>query len=799
MNTQNNFTLFPPQEEVLQSGLLDAPKHLLLNMATGAGKTYLSELAIEKIVQGGYKAVYLTPLKALASQQRKDWSRRFPGIKIGEFTGDTLQKSKSKYSYQEALILIMTPERMDACLRNWRRHWDWIPDISLVVIDEFHLLGQGERGARLEGTMTRLIRLNPFLRFIGLSATMPNCNEIAAWLHGDSYQSSWRQIPLEKKFVRFKDAKAKPQLMFEEVSRCIQEGGQSLIFCNSRKRTEELCAFLKSRGIPAACHHAGLMLEQREKVEADFRTGLAKALVATSTLEMGLNTPARQVILYDTYAFASYGFQDLPVWSYMQRAGRAGRPGLDQHGEAVMLLPKWVSASKYKREECEPITSQIGGHRYMQEQILIDVYAGYSRTTKDLTDGFLPLTLYKAQHQSCSIDRQINDMLSADLLYETDTTEDVKHRPLKVGLLGKLSVRLMFTVETVQLVKAVYSTGKRLFLFDILLMATLCADCEPILRLNREEIDNLCEIVQALPSTLLDCNQDQLNRILPGEASIPRLLAAIKMAAICHCLTTELPIEEISRRFMVYAADIHLLRDNTTRILQGIEAIISSLDKKELGEEDAAKRKANLTAANRLAGMLKDMIQYRLSSDLVSLTQLHGVGGQRARALADEGFDTIESIAEADQKALQKTDGIGKKLATQLIRDAKALESKTKDFTYTEPPVAPACKSHKAKSNIDLYRLKRSTELFIAGQENNAFLVRGGREDHIIRKNGTAFSCDCMDFQTKGGSCKHILCVKRELGDTEVAYTINNLQKNSRQAIRERLPDLWYSITTKEE
>ena len=339
--------LFPPQEDALRAGLLDSPRHFLLNMATGSGKTYLAELAIEKTLTSGYKAVYVTPLRALAEQQKRHFQNKYPNHRIGIFTGETIYQASTRASYGSSQLLIMTPERLDSCLRHWRSHWNWIPDVSLVVLDEFHLLGLELRGARLEGTITRLIRLNPFVRFIGLSATMPNAKELATWLHGCSYSSPWRQIPLEMKFVRFSKASDKPSLLQGEVQRCLQEGGQSLIFCNSRARTEELSALLQTQGICAACHHAGLERDHRIAVETRFLNREIHALVTTSTLEMGLNLPARQVVIYDSSIFSETGFEDLPVWSFIQRAGRAGRPGLDKKGEVVLILPKWVSKNKY--------------------------------------------------------------------------------------------------------------------------------------------------------------------------------------------------------------------------------------------------------------------------------------------------------------------------------------------------------------------------------------------------------------------------------------------------------------------
>ena len=134
--------LFPPQKELINSGKLDSNEHCFICMPTGTGKTYLAEHAIEKAIEGGFKAIYVTPLRALASEKFNEFRNRFPNTKVGIFIGETIQKSSTKGSYSSSQILIMTPERLDACMRNWRSHWNWIPDVNLVVIDEFHILGQ---------------------------------------------------------------------------------------------------------------------------------------------------------------------------------------------------------------------------------------------------------------------------------------------------------------------------------------------------------------------------------------------------------------------------------------------------------------------------------------------------------------------------------------------------------------------------------------------------------------------------------------------------------------------------------
>lgn len=790
---------FPPQEQVINSGLLYRDEHCFLDMATGSGKTFLAELAIENVIKAGYKVIYVTPLRALAAQQKECWDKRFPQHIIGIFTGDTTQQSCTKGNYKKSDILIMTPERLDACMRNWRSHWNWIPDVSLVIIDEFHILGQPSRGSRLEGTITRLIRLNPFLRIIGLSATIPNAPDLSNWLCGSYFSSKWRQIPLEKRIIRFKSAKEKPKLLLHEVSRCIQSGGQSLIFCNSRSIVQNMAAYLKDNGISVAAHHAGLIQEKRKQVEATFRSREIKALVSTSTLEMGLNLPARQVIIYDSYSYTDRGFVPLPVWSFIQRAGRAGRPGMDDKGEVVLFLSRWAERpDKYLHENCEPVQSQLTNTRDMQEQILIDVFSGFSRTREELTYGFLPLTYYKHQHEEANIQGLINKLYLADLLQEAHPDNDNNTVILKVGLLGRLAVKLMFSPSTVKMISTCYQKAPKLYFFDLLFIAALSEDCSPVLQANYEEMDTLCEIIQQQPSSMLNLNIEHIKKLLTDCPGTLRILAAIKMSAICLCLIQDKPLDEIASTFDVFESDILMLKENMVRLIAGETAIISAIDKHEMGEEQAKEHHKEPNAAANISSTLVNMLHYQITNEHVSLTKLDGVGGKTAKLLARNNYHTLQAIAQSTSEQLSSIKGIGKKLSGKMIIQAKKLIIEHNTEPYTENLLTPETKSTYIQTNIDPYRLRRSLELSIKRKENDHFIITGGREDHIVQCNINQFHCDCLDYAKRQEDCKHILCVKRTLNDPVILKMIKHIKEDKNHSIRESLPSLWYSVTAKE-
>ena len=253
-NVSANKARSSDQQTILNSGLLTIGFNCILQLPTGSGKTWLAEQAIENVLLRNQRAIYLTPLRALASELGERWHQRFAGRAVGIFTGDYKAQAMS---YQRSQLLIMTPEKLDACTRSWRSHWHWLPDVDLIVVDELHLLGDPHRGARLEGTLLRLIRLNPFVRILGLSATLGNRQELADWLNGVEYGSNRRPIPLSWQVVRYKRAQEKPELLLREVQRTVEEGGQTLVFVQSRRRAEALAKSLHGLWIAGSASPCG--------------------------------------------------------------------------------------------------------------------------------------------------------------------------------------------------------------------------------------------------------------------------------------------------------------------------------------------------------------------------------------------------------------------------------------------------------------------------------------------------------------------------------------------------------------
>ncbi|GAB6879515.1 ATP-dependent DNA helicase [Halorubrum gandharaense] len=440
---------YPPQEAAVEAGVADG-ESLVAAVPTASGKTLIAELAMLSAVERGGKALYIVPLRALASEKKAEFERfeEF-GVTVGVSTGNYESDGEWLASRD---IIVATSEKVDSLVRNGA---PWIDDLSCVVSDEVHLVDDAGRGPTLEVTLAKLRRVNPNLQTVALSATVGNANVIADWLDAELVESDWRPIDLRMgvhfgSAINFDDGSQRevPVDSGEDQTAALVadaldteedgQGGSSLVFVNSRRNAEsaarkladvtgprltpderdelrELAADIRdvsdtdtSEDLAdavaegSAFHHAGLAAEHRSLVEDAFRDRLIKCISATPTLAAGVNTPARRVIVRDwrRYDGEFGGMKPLDVLEVHQMCGRAGRPGLDPYGEAVLLAKDADTMDelfeRYIWAEAEPVRSKLAAEPALRTHVLATVASGFASTREGLLE-FLDNTLYATQ------------------------------------------------------------------------------------------------------------------------------------------------------------------------------------------------------------------------------------------------------------------------------------------------------------------------------------------------------------------------------------------------------------------
>ncbi|EJN59960.1 ATP-dependent DNA helicase [Halogranum rubrum] len=436
--------LYPPQGDAVDAGILDG-ESVVASVPTASGKTLIAELAMLSAVQRGGKALYIVPLRALASEKKAEFERWAEyGVTVGVSTGN-YQSSGEWLGSRD--IIVATSEKVDSLVRNGA---PWVDDLSCVVADEVHLVDDRHRGPTLEVTLAKLRKINPGLQTVALSATVGNADEVADWLDATLVQSDWRPIDLKMgvhygSAINFDDGSQR-EVPVERgqkktaalVDDTLDEGGSSLVFVNSRRNAESearrLADVTKARltgqerddlrelakelrdvsdtdtsddladavAKGAAFHHAGLASEHRALVEEAFRDRLIKVVCATPTLAAGVNTPSRRVIVRDwrRYDGEFGGMKPLDVLEVHQMCGRAGRPGLDPYGEAVLLAKDSETMDelfeRYVWAEAEDVRSKLAAEPALRTHLLATVASGFANTRQGLLD-FLDQTLYATQ------------------------------------------------------------------------------------------------------------------------------------------------------------------------------------------------------------------------------------------------------------------------------------------------------------------------------------------------------------------------------------------------------------------
>ncbi len=413
--------------------------NILLVAPTGIGKTEAAMLPILNAIydskgKKGIRCIYVTPLRALNRDMLKrmeDYGKALD-ISVGVRHGDTPPAERNRQSLHPPDVLITTPETLQV-LFTGKRLVQHLKNVEWFVVDEIHELATTERGAQMSVAMERLANLAGEYQRIGLSATVGNVNEVARFLSGIKRKVTICQHDTHRDYeinvecpapcedpVLIDKLQCEPNILAVMV-RCremIENGRSTLFFVNTRETAEWMAAryHVWDENISIDVHHGSLSKENRMDMEDRFKRGEIKALVCTSSLELGIDVGSTDLVIqYNS---------PRQISRMIQRAGRAGhRVGETIRAKIIATSPDEVAESLVvaRKTESKELENKVGRAcplTVVANQLIAMTMSG--RVTRDEAFSAFKRTHIFRDLKREDMDSVLEQLKSIKMLFEDD-------------------------------------------------------------------------------------------------------------------------------------------------------------------------------------------------------------------------------------------------------------------------------------------------------------------------------------------------------------------------------------------
>jgi helicase len=694
--------LNPPQAAAVKAGLLEG-KNLVISSPTASGKTLIAEIAMLKNFLANKKTVYLSPLKALASEKYAEFTEKYKNlgmriaISIGDY--DTSDSWLERYD-----LIITSNEKMDSILRHNPK---WTKDIGLIVADEIHLLNDASRGPTLEIVLTRL-RQTTKAQTVALSATIQNAKEVAKWLDAKLVKSDYRPVKLERGISYSENERVliflgkKKEILDEpEIEKAVTldtlgKKKQALLFVSTRPNAEAAAErlgevvkkFLKpeekkellkiSDGVENALssptrqcrrlaamvkngiafHHAGLVAKQRKLIEDNFRSGIIKILVSTPTLSFGMNMPAWRVLIRDTKRFAGYGSDYIPVLEVHQMFGRAGRPKYDTEGQAILMAKSKNEAKelyeRYINGEPEPIYSKLSVEPELRMHVLALIASEHVKSRKELEE-FFSRTFFAHQYGDISevmkkvekMMKQLQDFGFIRAEKSSFISKDfvpafdlMADDKISATPVGKRVSELYIDPVSANIIITNMDSRSD---EDMMMVMNECIEMRPLLGVKKKDMEFIeDEVVKSKIENIPDV----------WDVDYEDFIMSFKTYLFFRDWMEEAGEDALLEKYGIAPGELYNKKSNAEWLYYSASELAKLLRKRNAANN-----------INRL--MLR--IKHGVREELLQLVMLRGIGRARARKLWNSGIKSTSDVKKASEEIIGKIIGPG--IAKQLKQE----------------------------------------------------------------------------------------------------------------------------------
>uniref|UniRef100_U3IXY1 Helicase, POLQ like n=1 Tax=Anas platyrhynchos platyrhynchos TaxID=8840 RepID=U3IXY1_ANAPP len=608
-----------------------------------------------------------------------------------------------------------------------------------IVQEKLHMLGEGSRGATLEMTLAKILYTSKSTHIVGMSATLNNVGDLQKFLRAEYYTKNFRPVEL-KEYIKIRDTiyevdskaengftfsrllnfkyssnlkKADPDHIIALVTEVIPKYS-CLIFCPTKKNCENVASMvckylnkefrshrekekedlikdLKNIGNGSICpvlkqtipfgvayHHSGLTNDERKSIEEAYSRGVLCLLACTATLAAGVNLPARRVILRAPYVATDF----LKKNQYKQMIGRAGRAGIDNAGESILIVQE-----KDKHLVQDLVTSPLENcysnllpefTKGMQNLLLSLVGLKIAVTQEEVYD-FLCHTLLGVQQQLLSKEKSLSELVKDGLesliekgllrvkIVEKDQNSKIT---LAITRLGKAAYKGSIDLSYCNLLYKELKKGlEGLVLessFHLLYLATpydMVSNCSPDWMIYLRQFNQLsaaeqtvADMVGVPESFIAKKASGQAIRKSVDSASVNRLY----LTFILYNLLKETNIWSVSEKFNLSRGYVQNLLNSAASFASCVLHFCEEL-------EEFWVYKALLTE-------LTKHLTYCVKTELIPLMEVAGVLEARANQLYNAGYKTLAHLANANPETLVKTiEHLSRRQAKQIVSSAKML------------------------------------------------------------------------------------------------------------------------------